>query len=313
MGLLVWTLATANATWASVVMTGPNMTSILRRRDRAIAPHPAHVFPSARRVPPSVQLGHPWKSLPLSRVAVRTLERCGYLAVAASRRNFWLGTAGMCLVRQINWYAWAWAGVIAVMKRILPSMQSPKFPAFSVFRRWWLWAERTASMTPITTIPYWRLRRKTWVIKSWKRWPLRGSTVACPMERQRGCTAGDIHSYVKGNQFHPGNQFDTSAPLLPCENFVPYTVHCRARFKTTTVSPGRESIVPSFMSGKISAMRKRLTGQRIMETRRERILTNSCFWNHRQAKQWQSFAFCPAGIRHICRCGPNDVRTRKPL
>ena len=47
---------------------------------------------------------HPWKSLPLSRVVVRTLERCGFLALGIGKRKFRRGTAGMscwacCLVR----------------------------------------------------------------------------------------------------------------------------------------------------------------------------------------------------------------------
>ena len=38
-------------------------------------------------------------------------------------------------------------------------------------------------MSPITTTPYWRLRRNTWVVTSWRRWFLRGSTVACSQKR----------------------------------------------------------------------------------------------------------------------------------
>ena len=38
-----------------------------------MAPHPAKVSSSTTRVPPSEKMVHPWKSLPLSRVAVRTL------------------------------------------------------------------------------------------------------------------------------------------------------------------------------------------------------------------------------------------------
>ena len=32
-------------------------------------------------------MAHPWKSLPLSRVVVRTLERCGYLALGFGRKS----------------------------------------------------------------------------------------------------------------------------------------------------------------------------------------------------------------------------------
>ena len=41
--------------------------------------------------------------------------------------------AGIYPVTHINWYAWAQAGVIAVVKRILPFMQSPNLQGFPYF------------------------------------------------------------------------------------------------------------------------------------------------------------------------------------
>ena len=91
-----------------MVMTGPNIISILPWRDRAMALHPVEVAPLTRWVLPSVKMAHPWKSLtlPSSPVVERALGSCGYLALGLGRRKFWCGTASMCLVRHVVWYAW---------------------------------------------------------------------------------------------------------------------------------------------------------------------------------------------------------------
>ena len=52
---------------------------------------------------------------------------------------------------------------------------------------------QNASRKPITTIPYWRLRKNTWVIKSCRRWFLRGSTVAC-LQKDRNISYKRGHS-----------------------------------------------------------------------------------------------------------------------
>ena len=85
--LLEWVLAPEKARWTSAVTTGPNIISILPLGDRAIAHHPVKVSPSTTWVPPSVWIAHPWKSLPLSRVAVRTLGRYGCLALGFGKRK----------------------------------------------------------------------------------------------------------------------------------------------------------------------------------------------------------------------------------
>ena len=48
-----------------------------------------------------------------------------------------------------------------------------------------------ASLKPITSVPYWRLRENTWVIKSWRRWLLRGSKEACLQKIQTYRTNDD--------------------------------------------------------------------------------------------------------------------------
>ena len=81
--------------------SGPSITSLFPLGDRAMAPHRAKVSPLTWRVLPTVQMSHHWKSLLLSRVVVRMLERCGYLAWSFSKRKFRRGTAGMSHVRRL--------------------------------------------------------------------------------------------------------------------------------------------------------------------------------------------------------------------
>ena len=85
-----------------------------------------------------------------------------------------------CLAKHVTCYLLTSAVVIDVMNRMPPIMHSPTFPGFSMLRRCWRWAHTNASLKPITTIPYWKLRRDTWVIKSRRRWFIRGTTVAWP-------------------------------------------------------------------------------------------------------------------------------------
>ena len=63
------------------VITGPNMIFNLPSSERVTANQRAEVSPSETRVPPSVKMVHPWKSLPFLRVVVRELGRFGYLAL----------------------------------------------------------------------------------------------------------------------------------------------------------------------------------------------------------------------------------------
>ena len=134
--LLVWSPGPAYARCASVVTTGPNMTYSLPSGERATAPQPAVVSPSVEWVPPSVNTAHPLKSSPFFCVVVRLFGRFRYLPFADGKRNLWKGMSAERPVRQRAWYAWAYDGVIAVRRRILPSMQSSNFPGLSEKCRW---------------------------------------------------------------------------------------------------------------------------------------------------------------------------------
>ena len=107
-------------------------------RDREITPS-SKSFTINNASTTILKIAPPRWSLHLSRVKERPLRRKEYLALGLGRRKFWCGTAGMCRARQVACYAWAYAGVMAVIKRILPFMQSPKFPGFSLPWRclWW--------------------------------------------------------------------------------------------------------------------------------------------------------------------------------
>ena len=144
--LLEGALANEKAGCVLIVTPGSNMTSIDPRGDLSMTHHPAKVSPFTLRVPPSVYKAHPPKSMPISRVAERILGRYGYLALGLSRRKCRHKFAPKRRVRQVACYAGTKAGVMAVIKEILPLVLSPNLPEIS-----------KASMRPITIMPNWRL------------------------------------------------------------------------------------------------------------------------------------------------------------
>ena len=142
------------------------------------------------------------------------------LALGFGRRKFRCRTAGMCPVRHVAWYAWAKAGVIPVMKRILPLIYNHQ--SFQDSRYFGVddGHKQMRSMKPNTTIPYWRLRRNTWVIRSCKRWFLRG----------KKCLQKDLNiSSCENNPQHFVGHISQFA-LAPLVDVVAGCVLCVSRY-----------------------------------------------------------------------------------
>ena len=76
---------------------------------------------------------------------------------------------------------------------------------------------------------YWRLRRNhnTWVIKSWRRWFLRGTTVACHQMEGKHIVQERTLAVMGESLVHPGIQLDTFARHLHCEIFEAYVARCK--------------------------------------------------------------------------------------
>ena len=113
-----------------------NIIFYLPKGKRVTAPQPAGVPPSETRVPPSVQNGPSWEIIAFSTCGGSSVKKIRISGLDSwQAKTFGEEESYGRPARHRDWLAWPYEGVIAVKRRILPSVQSPKFPRLSVLRR----------------------------------------------------------------------------------------------------------------------------------------------------------------------------------
>ena len=101
--LLEWISAPAKARWASVVTTGPNMTSI--RPWKIWKQRSNQQRFQRQRCDHQFLIVHQWYLLPRSLVKELSSGKCGYLVLDVGSLKKWCGTPRNWCARQVVWYA----------------------------------------------------------------------------------------------------------------------------------------------------------------------------------------------------------------
>ena len=134
-------------------------------------------------------------------------------------------------------------------------------------------------MKPITTNPYWRLRKNTWVIKSWRRWLLRGSTIACHKKKSKHIiqtrafvVMGEGVGFIRASN-------TTHLFMILSVKSLSRAQPVAENAKNANSEPVREARDTSFMWGRMSATRQRLFGPRTLEIRTETGPATSCSYS----------------------------------